>query len=94
MNKLTKASKGMNCIRCGAPKAYSCHYNGPRQHSYGKGRGIKCNDLITAEFCYLCDGEFTEGSKNKRWDSKWERSEEFLHWIMLTNIRRVENGIM
>jgi hypothetical protein len=28
-----------------------------------------------------------------RWNNnKWERSEEFMYWIMLTNIRRVERG--
>lgn len=91
MSKLTQKSKGKNCIRCGKPGAYSCHYNGVRQHSYGKGRGIKCNDLMTAEFCYECDKEFSEGSKGT-WNDKWDRSEDFLHWIAMTNIRRLENG--
>lgn len=94
MSKLTKSSKGMNCIRCGYPESFAAHYNGPRQHSYGKGKGIKCNDLITAEFCVECDKEFTEGSIDLRWANKWERSEEFLHWIMLTNIRRLERGVI
>jgi hypothetical protein len=94
MKKLTQSSKGSICIKCGAPDAYSCHYNGPRQHSYGKGRGIKCNDLLTAEFCHKCDQEFTEGSMLLRWyGNKWERSEEFLHWICMTNIRRYNEGL-
>jgi len=62
--------------------------------SYGKGRGIKCNDLATAEFCYECDQRFSEGSIDPIWESKWERSEEFLHWIMMTNIRRVKAGVL
>jgi len=94
MSKITKASKGSSCINCGADGAYSCHYNGPRQHDYGKGRGIKCNDLATAELCHECDREFTEGSKSHLWDNKWERSEVFLHLIMMTNIRRLENGVI
>lgn len=93
MSKLTNSSKGVTCIRCGAPEAYSCHYNGPRQHSYGKGRGKKCNDLTTAEFCYKCDQIFTEGS-TKEFENKWDRSECFLHWVMLTNIRRLEEGVL
>jgi len=93
VSKLTKSSNGSECIRCGAPDAYSCHYNGPRQHDYGKGRGIKCNDLATAEFCYACDQDFSEGSKPEGL-TRWERSEAFLHWIMLTNIRRIENGVI
>lgn len=89
LSKLTQSSKGQACIKCGAPDAYACHYNGPRQHVYGKGRGIKCNDLATAEFCFKCDQEFSEGSMQPRWNNnKWERSEEFLHWIVMTLMRR------
>jgi len=94
MSKITKASNGSTCIRCDAPNAYSCHYNGARQHTYGKGRGIKANDLSTAEFCYNCDQIFTEGSTVPGCNGKWERSEEFLHWIMMTNIRRFNEGII
>lgn len=94
MSKLTKKSNGTICIRCDAEGAYSCHYNGPRQHDYGKGRGIKCHDLATAELCNRCDQIFTEGSKVENCANKWERSEEFQHLIILTNIRRFENGIL
>jgi len=94
MSKITESSRGSVCIRCGDTDAYSCHYNGKRQMSYGKGRGIKCNDLATAEFCYECDQRFSEGSTDPIWESQWERSEEFLHWIMMTNLRRVEAGIL
>jgi len=93
MSKLTKASKGTDCICCGAPDAYSCHYNGQRQHIYGKGRGIKCHDMATAEFCYDCDQDFIEGSMG-HWTTKDERSEAFLHFIMLTNIRRFKDGVI
>lgn len=93
MSKLTKASKGTNCIRCDAPDAYSCHYNGQRQFMYGKGRGIKCHDIATAELCYNCDQIFSEG-KLERWEAEDERSEEFLHLIMMTNIRRFKNGVL
>ena len=95
MSKLTKASQGSICIKCDAPDAYSCHYNGKRSLSYGKGRGCKANDLVTAEFCHRCDQEFTEGSMLPRWNNnKWERSEEFLHWIAMTNIRRLKEGVI
>jgi hypothetical protein len=94
VSKLTNAAKGQSCIKCGAPDAYFCHLNGPRQHSYGKAKGIKGHDLIGADFCYKCDQEFTEGSMLPKWINKWERSEEFLHWCMLTILRRVEQGII
>ena len=93
MSKLTKSSKGHVCIRCGASDAYSAHYNGPRQHSYGKGRGCKASDLASAEFCYECDQMFSEGSVDGFTD-KWDRSEQFLHFIMLTNIRRLKRGVI
>jgi len=94
LSKLTKASEGTDCVRCGSSGAYSCHYNGSRQHDYGKGRGIKSNDMATAELCYNCDQVFTEGSTHWQWAGKWERSEEFLHLIMLTNIRRFDKGVL
>lgn len=95
MSKLTKAARNQPCIRCGKEgETRACHFNGFRAHSYGKGRGIKCDDIATAEFCQTCDDDFSE--KNY---AKWpggsksvERSEEFLHWIMMTNIRRRANG--
>lgn len=90
MSKITQGANGMSCIRCGGSHAYACHYNGPRQHDYGKGRGMKCHDLATAEFCHECDRLFSEGSQG--WASRWERSEEWLHWVMLTNIRRMVGG--
>lgn len=93
MSKLTQASRGSYCIRCGAPDAYSCHYNGIRQHSFGKGRGIKANDLMTAEFCHKCDQDFSEGNK-KNFESSEDRSEQFLFYIAMTNIRRLEQGLL
>ena len=90
-NNITEASKGSVCIRCDAPDAYSCHYNGPMQHWYGKGRGKKCHDLATAELCMNCDEALTEGKCGYKRD---EHSEEFLHWCMMTNIRREERGLL
>ena len=92
MSKLTESARGKNCIKCGAPNAYACHFNGVRQHSFGKGRGVKCSDMASAEFCHRCDQQFTEGSQDERWMNKWERSEEFLFYVTLTNIRRYEEG--
>lgn len=94
MSKITKSAKDQSCIRCdidGTTRA--CHYNGPRQHSYGKGRGIKCDDLMTADFCHDCDQDFTEGTTHL-WENEWERSEDFLHWIAMTNIRRIKQGVI
>lgn len=95
MSNIRKSAKGQYCIRCGAPPdtVRACHYNGFRQHTYGKGRGIKCHDLASAELCFNCDQLFSEG-KLDFFDSKLDRSEQFLHLCMLTNIRRFENGVI
>ena len=92
MSKITEGARGQDCIRCGNSGAYACHYSGPRQHDFGKGRGRKAHDLMSAEFCHKCDQEFTEGSTSPRWKDKWERSEEFMFHIGMTNIRRFEEG--
>ena len=91
MTNLRKLADGMPCVRCGLV-GETClrHYNGFRAHSYGKGRGIKCSDIAAAEMCQACNDLFDEknyhlwpgGSKSI------ERSEEFLHYCMMTNIRR------
>lgn len=98
MSKLTDSARGQACIRCGAEHAYACHYNGFRQQMFGKGRGQKCSDIATAEFCHKCDQRFNEGSQNEAWGTGMigdtARSEEFLYFIMLTNIRRYKEGVL
>lgn len=89
MSKITAHAKDMPCINCGKEgETRACHYNGVRQHDFGKGRGIKASDEATAEFCHECDQRFTEGSTDEMWANKWERSEEFMFWVIMTAIRR------
>jgi len=88
----TNKSKGNSCINCGASDAYACHYNGIWQHAFGKGRGIKCSDLATADFCKKCDDAHSEGVNI--YSSKEERDQMWLLFIMLTNIRRLNNGVL
>lgn len=95
--KLLDAARDQACIRCGRTgETRACHYNGDRAHAYGKGRGIKCADLATAEFCQACDELFSEANYH-RWpggSKSIERSEEFLHWVTMTNIRRMRSGAL
>ena len=89
-------SEGNACIRCGACGT-TCgrHYNGLRQHTYGKGRGIKCHPFLVADFCDMCDRKFQEGSVDKmNYEGRVEYSEEFQHWCLLSLIRRVENEVI
>lgn len=97
LKTITDRARDKTCIRCGKyGETRACHYNGFRAHHYGKGRGIKCSDLMTAEFCQECDDLFSE--KNyPHWadgSKSIDRSEEFLHWISMTNIRRLADKVI
>lgn len=89
--KYTDAAKGQTCLRCGIDDGtiVACHYTGFRQHSYGKGRGLKPDDIVTADLCVKCHA-WLDSPKRK----SIERSEEFLNLIVLTQIRRLADGIL
>ena len=89
------ARSGKPCIRCGISHESVCgrHYNGQRQHSYGKGRGIKCHPFLVADMCEHCDFSFQEGSVPKDdYDGRDRYSEEFQHWCLMSLIRREKEG--
>jgi len=79
------------CICCGSEgTTRNAHYCGIRQHAYGKGGSVKGSRVAMAEFCQNCDTIFSE-EKYYLWDGgskSIERSEEFLHWCIMTAIRR------
>ncbi len=90
--KLLKAAKDQSCVRCGADDGtiVGCHYTGLRQHIYGKGRGIKCHDLCVADLCSECHVFFDQPTERKSIES----SEDFQHCIILTMVRRFEQGVL
>jgi hypothetical protein len=90
--KYLDSAEGRSCIRCGRANAtiVACHYTGIRQHTYAKGFRVKCHDICTADFCSDCHRYFDNPMMRK----SIEASEEFLHYIMLTILRRIENGII
>lgn len=80
-------AKDQTCVLCGSDHGVvSAHYTGPRQHSYGKGRGVKGSDLITAHLCHDCHKDFDTPMSRK----SIEQSEEFLHAVALTIIRNTD----
>lgn len=80
-------AKDQTCVLCGSDHGVvSAHYTGPRQHSYGKGRGVKGNDLITAHLCHYCHPSFDMPDNRKDYDM----SELFLHAVALTIIRNTD----
>jgi len=94
---MADARSGHLCIRCGSNDGTVCgrHYNGQRQHLYGKGRGIKCHPFLVADLCFDCDKLFQEGSVGKlELAERDSYSEAFLHECMMSLIRRAENGVI
>lgn len=87
MSKLRRQAQNEDCVRCGngeEGKVVLCHYSGPRQHSFGKGRSIKGHDIAAAFLCNRCHDYFDHYETG----NTVERSEEFLYLCLLTNIRR------
>ena len=97
--KLTNAARDRSCASCGACDGtiVRAHYSGMRQHSYGKGRGIKGHDCIAADLCQKCHTGFDNYEMGKG-DTKLQRdidqSEQFLHCCALTLILDIEQGVI
>lgn len=89
---LRELARGQSCIRCGADDGtvVLAHYFGPRRHEYGGGMSRKGHDAVAAELCAKCHSWMDTGCRDKQ--RKWEASEEFLHCVALTWIRRIEQG--
>lgn len=89
MTKLTQLAKDQPCVRCESIEGVVlCHYTGVRRLSLGGGYGIKVADIAGAHMCGSCHEHMDRLSRNKA--KKWEHSEEFLYYVVLTVIRLVE----
>lgn len=93
----------LTCIKCGNPGASLCHYTGPRQHHYGKGRSQKCSDLMGADLCDDCHHQYDNYAVSEIEHvcdyhnhtietKKYLYSEEFQHYALLSIHRRLEYG--
>lgn len=94
---MADARSGHACIRCKREDGTVCgrHYNGQRQHLYGKGRGIKGHPFLVADLCFECDKLFQEGSVGKlELTERDSYSEAFLHECVMSLIRREQNGVI
>ena len=88
--RYTDAANGQACVRCGEQETVvAAHYTGLRQHTYGKGRGLKPDDIVTADLCVNCHA-WLDSPKRK----SIERSEEFQHLILMTLRRRIADGVL
>lgn len=95
--KAMQAANGRSCVNCGVMDGtvVRAHYTGLRQHQYGKGRGIKPHDCLTADLCQKCHDTFDgrNGNTTEQID-KIDLSEQFLHCIALTLVRDIQDGVL
>ena len=97
--KLLNAAEGQACVNCGNrdDTVVAAHYQGMRQQMLGKGTGTKPHDLCIADLCSKCHREFDsfEGSYVKDpLMRKIDLSERFLFCVMMTLIRRTQDGTL
>lgn len=89
-------ARDQSCVNCGVSDGtiVSAHYTGVRGHLLGKGKGIKCHDLMIADLCYKCHHSFDVGYDGSSFEKKIDLSEQFLYLIAQTLLRRVDQGII
>jgi hypothetical protein len=94
VRRLREAARDQSCVRCGRRDGtiVLAHYFGPRRSWYGGGMSIKGHDLIGAHLCSACHTYMDTTGRSK--ESRWNHSEEFLHYCVLTILRLVERGIV
>lgn len=90
--RLRQAAKGQACVRCGVEDGtvVLAHYTGARRLSYQQ--RTKSHDLVGAHLCLLCHQHMDTGSRVKA--ARWEHSEQFQHYCLLTAIRLWEQGVI
>lgn len=99
--KYLDGAKGQSCVHCHKKDGtiVAAHYAGLRQHAFGKGRGIKCHDLLVADLCSTCHELFDSGRAGPMHHSddllrRIDNSETFLYCVALTMVRRYRQGLL
>lgn len=89
-NAYLRGAKDSPCSRCGVNDGtvVGAHYTGLRQHTYGKGTGMKPHDHAVAYLCRECHEYFDRNLARK----SAEVSEEFLHCIIISQTMFLRSG--
>ena len=89
--KLLALAKNRTCVGCGIhdDTTVAAHYQGYRSHAYGKGRGIKPHDAMSAHLCFRCHGD---ADRSGLAEGRIEHSAVFLRYIILTHMRLYFDG--
>jgi hypothetical protein len=87
--EMLASARGQACICCNSMDGtvVAAHYTGFRQHSLGKGTGIKCGDIFTAHLCRKCHAKFDSldiSTFIDRYMRKIDQSEQFMFLILKT----------
>jgi formate-dependent nitrite reductase cytochrome c552 subunit len=92
--KLRQAAKGQSCVACSAQDGtvVLAHYTGVRRLAFGGGFGRKVHDIVAAHLCARCHRLMDTQNRDKA--KRWEHSEAFLNYCMLTIIRLWEQGVI
>lgn len=87
---LLRAANGRSCVRCGIDDGTVCkaHYEGTRQHQYGKAKGMKGHDVIACDLCADCHAHLSNDKRGI------EHDEEMSHLCWLTLIRDYQDGLI
>lgn len=95
IQKLRDAARDQTCIvpGCGCVTGVvTAHYSGVRRGSFGGGLGAKVHDLVSAHLCQTHHFEMDTGNRSK--EARWENSETFEFYCLLTLLRLYEQGVI
>ena len=93
------SAKGQSCVNCGRKDGtvVAAHYQGLRAHAFGKGKGIKPSDLMTAHLCSRCHKDADSYEWSNLPDKTLRQidvSEAFMYLILKTIERNIEQGVL
>jgi len=95
------AAKDQACVYCGARDGtvVAAHLTGYRAQEFGKGKGVKCHDILTADLCSKCHVAFDSYEigttlSDQPYIRKMDHSEQFLTCILRTIVRRTQQGVL
>lgn len=96
---MLSSARGQPCVNCGVNDGtvVAAHYTGLRAHQYGKGTGHKPHDIVVADLCMKCHSSFDNHTKQSSFTEivkKIDLSEQFLHLIIKTLLRRIDQGVI
>lgn len=94
MSKLREAARDESCVAClkNDGTVILAHYTGTRRYAFDGGFGAKVHDLVAADLCARCHVEMDCLLRDKA--KRWEHSELFLYYCMLTILKRAQSGVI